>query len=279
MSGPQLAMDAQVTTALISGGVALAVALLGIGGAIAAQLVASRRTFANSLALFEQQNAAQTRERTAEFRREEARQFAEERKNAYARLLRTADDLQSVISAADDAAAARNSLRQEADSWARFHKAFDHEVRDEEGLRKWGRVSDAEYALGKACDLWEQMFEALGLIVGELELLASAEVREAARQLWAVDGLPRHYREGYHREPTPAQRALATMFHTQLADYQRLGLTYWQARTAFVDAARRELGMPADPDMHQLLSQHEADQPPDSVPVSRDPDNQGGLQP
>jgi hypothetical protein len=218
------------------------VALLGIAGAIAAQLVASRRTFANSLALFEQQNAAQARERAAELRGEEARHFAEERKLAYARLLRTADDLQSVVSAADDAAKARTRIREEARLGP-----------DDEEMRQ-GRVSSAVHMLGQACDLWEQTFEALGLIAGELELLASGEVLEAARQLWAVTGLPQHYREDYYREPTPAQRALETMFRTQLADYQRPGLTYWQARAAFVDAARRELGRPPAPDMHHLLA-------------------------
>ena len=57
MTGPHIALDTQMTTTLLSGTVALIVALLGIAGAIAAQLVATRRAYANSLALFERQHA------------------------------------------------------------------------------------------------------------------------------------------------------------------------------------------------------------------------------
>ena len=56
-------MDAQVTAALISGGAALAVAVLGIGGAITAQLFTTRHALENSLALQERQYARQERER------------------------------------------------------------------------------------------------------------------------------------------------------------------------------------------------------------------------
>ena len=125
MTGPLLTMNSQAATALLSGGIALVVALLGIAGAIAAQLVASRRAFANSLALFERQNAAQKQERAEETRREEARQLAEERKRAYARLLRTADDLQSVQSVAEEAQEARAGLRRAAESAWRPRRAAE----------------------------------------------------------------------------------------------------------------------------------------------------------
>jgi hypothetical protein len=56
-------MNAQVTAALISGGAALTVAVLGIGGAIAAQLFTARHAFKNSLELQEAQYARQEHER------------------------------------------------------------------------------------------------------------------------------------------------------------------------------------------------------------------------
>jgi hypothetical protein len=65
----------------------------GIAGAIAAQLVATRRAYANSLALFERQHAEQERTRRDEARREGNYRFAEHRRSAYARLLRYADEL------------------------------------------------------------------------------------------------------------------------------------------------------------------------------------------
>ena len=90
-------MNPQVTAALISAIVALAVALLGIAGAIASQDVATRRAFRNSLALFERQHAAETesrrRERDEAARQEDARRFADERRVSYAKFLRLADEL------------------------------------------------------------------------------------------------------------------------------------------------------------------------------------------
>jgi hypothetical protein len=90
-------MSAEVTAAMISGGAALVVALLGIGGAIAAQLVATRRAFANSLALFERQHAAdqesKAQERAKATRREEAQRFADERRLIYAKFLRLVREL------------------------------------------------------------------------------------------------------------------------------------------------------------------------------------------
>jgi len=78
-------MDAQVTAALISGGAALAVAVLGIGGAITAQLFTTRHALENSLALQERQYARQERERQEQSRREDAYRFAEQRRSTYGR--------------------------------------------------------------------------------------------------------------------------------------------------------------------------------------------------
>lgn len=83
-------MDAQVTAALVSGGAALTVAVLGIGGAIAAQLFTTRHAFKNSLALQEQQYAKQEQERQEQSRREDAYRFAEQRRSTYGRFVRLA---------------------------------------------------------------------------------------------------------------------------------------------------------------------------------------------
>ena len=83
-------MDAQVTAALISGGAGLTVAVLGIGGAIAAQLLTTRHAFANSLALQEQQYAKQENERREQSLREDAYRFAEQRRSTYGRFVRLA---------------------------------------------------------------------------------------------------------------------------------------------------------------------------------------------
>ena len=91
-------MDAQVTAALISGGAALTVAVLGIGGAIAAQLFTTRHAFENSLALQEQQYAEQEHERHERSRREDAYRFAEQRRSTYGRFVRLAREF---LNAAD----------------------------------------------------------------------------------------------------------------------------------------------------------------------------------
>ena len=83
-------MNVQVTAALISGGAALTVAVLGIGGAIAAQIFATRHAFENSLALQEQQYAKQEHERHEQSRREDAYRFAEQRRSTYGRFVRLA---------------------------------------------------------------------------------------------------------------------------------------------------------------------------------------------
>jgi hypothetical protein len=86
-------MSPPVTAALISGSVALVVALVGIAGAIAAQSFATRRAFDDSLALFERQRSAQEQEQREQSRREDAYRFADQRRTIYARMLRAAADL------------------------------------------------------------------------------------------------------------------------------------------------------------------------------------------
>lgn len=97
-------MDAQVTAALISGGAALTVAVLGIGGAIAAQLSATRRGFENSLALQERQYAKQEKERQDQSRREDAYRFAEQRRSTYGRFVRLAREFLHAVDMEQSAA-------------------------------------------------------------------------------------------------------------------------------------------------------------------------------
>ena len=164
-------MSAEVSAALISGGAALVVALAGIGGAIAAQLVATRRAYANSLALFERQHVAEQeskeQERAEAARREEAQRFAGERRLSYAKFLRL--------------------------------------VRE---LRECHRVG---------AEAREELVDQLVELRTELDLLASEPVRAAAERLSDA---------------------------TTLRAWQ----DYPDSRAAFVEAARRELAMPAVPD-------------------------------
>ena len=103
VTGPEIAMSTSVTAALVSGGAALVVALLGIAGAIAAQLVATRRAFENSLALFERQHARQEasrkQEREEEAHREDAYRFAEQRRSTYGRFVRLAREFVGAVDA------------------------------------------------------------------------------------------------------------------------------------------------------------------------------------
>ena len=93
-------MDAQVTTALISGGAALTVAVLGIGGAISAQLFTTRHAFENSLALQERQYAKQEHERHEQSQREDAYRFAEQRRSTYGRFVRLAREFLDAVAVA-----------------------------------------------------------------------------------------------------------------------------------------------------------------------------------
>jgi hypothetical protein len=218
-------MDSQTATTLISGGVALIVALLGIAGAIAAQLVATRRAYANSLALFERQNEAQELARAEEVCREDARRYADQRRSAYAEVLQAADHLASAYSPAVQAARTLQNLRADgADVPAR---------------------QDAMLALDKVCDRWARLSDALEKAVDDLELLASGEVLEAAKELWAVgtagDHLPRDL------PLSPSTELAAAWIRAELSGYHRRDHPGpGGARAKFVDATRRELGVPPD---------------------------------
>src|SRR5690348_4591843 len=106
-------MDAQVTAALISGGAALAVAVLGIGGAITAQLFTTRHALENSLALQERQYARQERERQEQSRREDAYRFAEQRRSTYGRFVRLAREFLGAVEVERSAARVLDRIGQQ----------------------------------------------------------------------------------------------------------------------------------------------------------------------
>lgn len=209
MTGPVIALDMQVTTALLSAGVALVVALLGIAGAVWAQLVATRRAYSNSLALFERQHAVEEasrrQERTEALRREDAQRFADERRMIYAKFLRAADDLVAAHRSAETyieiAAQSREKENEEPADWRR-RAAAEAERRADDSV---GRAQTAADQLAK-----------LG---AEIDLLASKQVRAAAKRL---------------SEATDWS-AFATMRMRMYSD----------ARAAFLEAARSELGVVA----------------------------------
>jgi hypothetical protein len=201
-------MSTQVTTALLSGAVALIVALLGIAGAIAAQLVATRRAYANSLALFERQHtheeASRKQQRDEDIRREDAHRFADQRRATYARFLQLADEshraygnaslLLGVVERHEDEQGEdgqggdtlKQRLAKRADE--QFHANFDRAERASDQLRG---------------------------LVAEIDLLGSADVPATARELY-------------------------------LAAAEFAGHEFAPARDAFVEAARRELAVTDD---------------------------------
>jgi hypothetical protein len=205
VTGPEIAMNTQVTTALISGGVAFVVALLGIAGAIAAQLVATRHAFSHSLALFERQRAAQEtssrQERAEATRREEEQRFADERRIAYAKFLRLADEIFEAQRAADNynEVAVRSREKEKEDP-------TDHRKRATAEAER--RADDCVHRARVAEDQLEE-------VATEIDLLATEQVRAAAGRL--------------HLATEWAESAM---------------LEYPDARDEFVDAARRELGIP-----------------------------------
>ena len=204
MTAPGLAMTPQVTTALISAGVALVVALLGIAGAIAAQLLATRRVYANSLALFERQHAAQEtssrQERAEAARREEEQRFADERRILYAKFLRLAGEVVEAQRTGDDwldtAVHCREKEKQDPTDERRRQTVEAHRRSDE--------------CASRARAARRQLEE----VATEIELLATQQVGAAASRLYAAT-----------RWAKPAM------------------LEYPDARDEFVHAARRELGI------------------------------------
>lgn len=171
MTVPELAMSTQVATALLSGGVALAAALLGGAAAIAAQFVATRRGFANSLALFEWQHAKQEassqQERGEAARREDAHRFAEQRRTTYARFLQLAGEIVTAQQAVDAFADARRKSEE---------GEGDAEV-------KQRAASHASRKIANNLDRAQRASDQLPGIVAEIDLLGSADVRAAASTL------------------------------------------------------------------------------------------------
>ena len=203
MTGSALAMNPQVTAAVISSGVALAVALLGIAGAIVAQTFAARRTFENSLAVFERQRTAQGRQQQEQARREDAYRFAQQRRSTYGRFV---------------------SLARE------FTEAVDTERTAVKNLERIGRQRDrirsssadleisaeaAEQLVANAQERRRRLEREYGTAHEEIYLLGSPEVRQAADQLSSAARQATHSGSG----------------------------DYLAARAAFLDAVRQELGI------------------------------------
>lgn len=204
-------MNTQVAAAVISGSVALVVALLGIAGAIVAQTAASRRAFQNSLALFERQQRSQDQERREQARREDVYRFAEQRRTTYARFLRVTAELAEARDLAD--------------------VSHDYHIdRPPETGETWP-PAPLRARLAK----WQRIEPAATAAADEVDLLASAEVRDAARKFWRIACQPPEAlelsRSSWHPEPVESSQASdrCTGFEA--------------ARSAFVDAARRELGV------------------------------------
>lgn len=209
-----MALSTQVTTTLLSGTVALIVALLGIAGAIAAQLVATRRAYANSLALFvrqhAQEEASRKQQRDEDMRREDAHRFADQRRATYARFLQLADEVHRARVAASG--------------------YLDIVERNEDKQRQGQQDTDPVHqrVMKRADEAWrenhdraERAEDQLRGLLAEIDLLGSADVRTSAKEL-------------------------------RLAVEEYLGHEFAPTRDAFVGASRRELGMAAG-DLHAPL--------------------------
>ncbi|GAA0626532.1 hypothetical protein GCM10010174_52560 [Kutzneria viridogrisea] len=164
-------MTDQMMVASISGGVALLVALLGIAGAIAAQVVATRRTFANSLALFEEQALEARHAREEAARIENRHRFADQKRSTYGRALCLADDV----------AAACRDKRWAVDKYKRQLDALDRAVQSSETVAELAKKYATE-ADGHR-DRANRLFASLAEVVGEIELLSSDAVCSTATHL------------------------------------------------------------------------------------------------
>lgn len=206
MTASVLAMSPPVTAALISGGAALAVALLGIAGAIVAQISATRRAFGNSLALLERQRADQERQQQEQARREDSYRFAEQRRSTYGRFANLAREFADAV----------DSERTSAKNLERADRQRDGIGSSSPGTER--RTEEAEHALSEARELKQRLDHELGAAYEEIYLLGSPEVRQAADQLWRAA----------HEATYSADR------------------DYLATRAGFLDAVRRELGIATD---------------------------------
>lgn len=175
--------------------------MLGIAGAIAAQLVATRRAYANSLALFERQHtreeASRKRQRDEDIRREDAHRFADQRRATYARFLQLADEIR----------------RARADAGGYLDIVERHEDKQGQDEQRLAKHANAKFHANY--DRAERASDQLRGLLAEIDLLGSADVREAAREV-------------------------------RLAAEEHLGHEFAPARDAFVEAARWELAVTGD---------------------------------
>jgi hypothetical protein len=223
-----------VTTSLISGGVALVVAVLGIAGAIAAQTIATRRAFANSLAMFDRQRSALEQERQEQIRREDAYRFADQRRTTYARFLQATAELAQARQDADEAHADYKGL----DHYEENQGLYDHGGHVPPGPADIAKMRDKRLSeLDKALVQWGRLQSTATAVADEVRLLASPEVRRAADELWKEANWP------------PAIWVLRRARHPEVPDSgePEEGSSRWHyyqaARSGFVEAARRELGV------------------------------------
>ena len=177
-------MDAQVTAALVSGGAALIVAVLGISGAIIAQLLTARRAFEHSLALQERQYAKQEQERQAQSRREDVYRFAEQRRGTYVRFVRLAREFLHAV----------EMERKVTKNIEHIRRPRTQRVSD--GLEMSDKA--AEQLVADAKERTRRLHSEFGTACEEIYLLGSREVRRATDQLWdeahkAVQSADRSY--------------------------------------------------------------------------------------
>lgn len=196
-------MTDQLTVAMISGGFALLVALLGVGGAIAAQVVATRRAFENSLALFERQAAEAQQAREEATRIESRHRFADQKRTTYSRALGLAD---GISTACKEARTAEENLE-------RILETPDHGAHHADHLAQ--TAGDYRREANEHRDRAESLTSLLAEVVGEIELLSDNAVSSACARL----------------------RSRA---HTTHDDQES---RYFEAREQFLLAARNELGV------------------------------------
>ena len=181
-------MTDQLTVAMISGGFALLVALLGIGGAIAAQFVATRRAFENSLALFERQAAAAQQARDEAARTENRHRFADQKRSTYGRALRLADEL--VTAREEERVANRN--------FDRTSRVLARVGDQSEALAQ--TVDEHRNTANEQRDRVRRLAVELADVVGEIQLLSDNAVRSAADRLRKTAQTASHVEESQYVE-------------------------------------------------------------------------------
>lgn len=196
-------MTDQFPVALISGLFALLVALLGIAGAIAAQVVATRRAFRNSLALFDRQAVESQCARDEAARIESRHRFTDQKRSTYSRTLRLADEIARL---SKDARVTQENLNLtlRSSEHGEIHAQYLAQT-----ARDYGK--EVEDYRARAVPLTDELAE----VVGEIELLSDDSVSTASRHLQKVA-----YTTSYEQESR-----------------------YIDARENFLLAARSELGV------------------------------------